>query len=164
MKIYISGKIGEEVISDATRRKFAKAEETLRAKGYDVFNPTDKKWEEHLKKQYKTDHMKDGPWLNGTFPDFYGYALLRDLMILSTLDAVLMLDDWKKSPGAQLEQKFAKAVGKRIFYSRYQDAENVLWEEFCSLPEADHLSLSVGCEKAKEYTERHLDEHYIPLV
>ena len=27
MRIYISGKIGEEVISDATREKFAKAEE-----------------------------------------------------------------------------------------------------------------------------------------
>ena len=39
-KVYISGKIGEEVLSDATREKFAKAEEYIKAKGYKVFNPT----------------------------------------------------------------------------------------------------------------------------
>ena len=39
-KVYISGKIGEEVLSDATREKFAKAEALLKSKGYDVFNPT----------------------------------------------------------------------------------------------------------------------------
>ena len=37
MKIYISGKIGEAVISEATRQKFAKAEKMLEAKGYEVF-------------------------------------------------------------------------------------------------------------------------------
>ena len=36
-KVYISGKIGEEVLSDATREKFAKAEEYIKAKGYKVF-------------------------------------------------------------------------------------------------------------------------------
>ena len=39
-KVYISGKIGEEVLTEATREKFAKAEKMLRSKGYDVFNPT----------------------------------------------------------------------------------------------------------------------------
>lgn len=43
MKVYISGKIGEVVISEATRKKFAKAEEMLKAKGYEVFNPCDEK-------------------------------------------------------------------------------------------------------------------------
>lgn len=33
MKVYISGRIGEEVISDETRQRFAKAEEMLKAKG-----------------------------------------------------------------------------------------------------------------------------------
>ena len=45
MKVYISGKIGEEVISEATRQKFAEAEQMLREpdfKGniYDVGGPT----------------------------------------------------------------------------------------------------------------------------
>ena len=39
-KVYISGKIGEEVLSEATRQKFASAEKFLKAKGYKVFNPT----------------------------------------------------------------------------------------------------------------------------
>ena len=39
-KVYISGKIGEEVLSKATREKFAKAEKWLKAQGYAVFNPT----------------------------------------------------------------------------------------------------------------------------
>lgn len=38
MKFYISGKIGEE-----NRQKFARAEEMLKAKGYEVFNPMDEK-------------------------------------------------------------------------------------------------------------------------
>lgn len=41
MRVYISGKIGEEVISDATRQKFAKAEKMLQDRGYDVFNIQD---------------------------------------------------------------------------------------------------------------------------
>ena len=48
MKVYISGKIGEEVISEATRQKFAKAEEMLKAKGYEVFNPCDERWQRTL--------------------------------------------------------------------------------------------------------------------
>lgn len=40
MKVYISGKIGEEILSEATRQKFAKAESYLRDWGFDVFNPT----------------------------------------------------------------------------------------------------------------------------
>ena len=40
MKVYISGKIGEEVLSEATRQKFAKAEQMLKAKGFETFNPT----------------------------------------------------------------------------------------------------------------------------
>ena len=41
MKVYISGKIGEAVISDETRQKFDAAEKMLQDKGYRVFNPTD---------------------------------------------------------------------------------------------------------------------------
>ena len=40
MRVYISGKIGEEVLSEATRQKFARAEELLQARGFETFNPT----------------------------------------------------------------------------------------------------------------------------
>lgn len=39
MRIYISGKIGELEPIPSTIEKFAKAEEKLRARGFDVFNP-----------------------------------------------------------------------------------------------------------------------------
>ena len=40
MKVYISGKIGEEKPSLETLEKFKKAETVLREHGYEVFNPT----------------------------------------------------------------------------------------------------------------------------
>ena len=55
MRVYISGKIGGEVISDATRQKFARAEEMLKAKGYQVFNPCDERWQKILRREYEHD-------------------------------------------------------------------------------------------------------------
>ena len=123
MKVYISGKIGEEVISDATRQKFSKAEEMLRAKGYEVFNPCDEKWDRTLRRSYEKDRKNEEPWIDGTFPDFYTYALLRDQMVLSTKDAVYFLEDWDKSPGANAEHSFAMATGKKMLWQRLEDAQ-----------------------------------------
>lgn len=123
MKVYISGKIGEEVISDATRRKFARAEEMLKAKGYEVFNPVSEKWQESLRKWYEKDRRLEERWIEGTFPDFYGYALLRDLMVLATKDAVYFLDDWDKSGGANTEHSYATATGKKMLWQRLEDAQ-----------------------------------------
>ena len=111
MKVYISGKIGEEVISDATRQKFARAEEMLMAKGYEVFNPCDEKWQNTLKREYEIDQYVNSAWLIGEFPDFYAYALLRDMMVLSTKDAIYVLQDWDRSPGSETEVRFAMATG-----------------------------------------------------
>ena len=125
MKVYISGKIGEEVISEATRQKFARAEEMLRAKGYEVFNPCDERWQRTLKREYENDQYVKSPWLTSKFPDFYAYCLLRDLMVLSTKDAVYFLEDWRHSPGATSEYYFARATGKRIFLQEGNDEENL---------------------------------------
>lgn len=122
MRVYISGKIGEEVISEATRRKFARAEEMLKAKGYEVFNPTSEEWQVHLKKGYDVDRQIYQPYTDGTLPDFYGYCLLRDLMVLSTRDAIYMLPDWKKSPGATAEYWYAVAAGRSIYFENEKDA------------------------------------------
>ena len=122
MKVYIAGKIGEEVISEATRKKFAKAEEMLKAKGYEVFNPCDERWQNTLKREYENDQYVKSPWLTGKFPDFYAYTLLRDLMVLSTKDAIYVLADWTESDGANVELDFARATGKQLFWENKEDA------------------------------------------
>ena len=122
-RVYISGKIGEEVISDATRLKFARAEEMLRAKGYDVFNPTDERWQAALRRDYEKEKLSPGNLLlQGKFPTFYVYVLLRDLMVLATKDAVYFLDDWEASNGANTELSFAMATGIRRLWQSATDA------------------------------------------
>lgn len=123
MKVYISGKIGEEVISEATRQKFARAEEMLKAKGYEVFNPCDEKWQRLLKREYEHDKYINSKWVDGEFPSFYAYALLRDQMVLSTKEAVYFLEDWDKSPGANAEYSFAMAAGKKLLWQDQWDAQ-----------------------------------------
>lgn len=122
MRVYISGKIGGEVISDATRQKFARAEEMLKAKGYQVFNPCDERWQKILRREYEHDSYVKSPWLTDKFPDFYAYCLLRDLMVLSTKDAIYMLADWTESDGANVELDFARATGKQLFWESKEDA------------------------------------------
>lgn len=122
MRVYISGKIGGEVISDATRQKFARAEEMLKAKGYQVFNPCDERWQKILRREYEHDNYVQSPWLTDKFPDFYAYCLLRDLMVLSTKDAIYMLADWTESDGANVELDFARATGKQLFWESKEDA------------------------------------------
>jgi len=117
-RVYISGKIGEAVISEATRRKFARAEETLRAMNYEVVSPVAGRWQQQLKSGYGKRCAE-----NWDYPlTFYAYALLHDLQQLATCDAVCFLDDWDQSPGAQVEFFYAVAVGKRLLFEAEVDA------------------------------------------
>lgn len=117
MKVYISGKIGEEVISEATRQKFAKAEKMLRAKGYEVTNPTSDKCQILVRLSMKNEEKL------GYKGDFYSFALITDLVsIWRDCDAVYMLEDWEKSPGANAEHSFAMATGKKMLWQRLEDA------------------------------------------
>lgn len=166
-KIYISGKIGEEVISDATREKFARAEEMLRAKGYEVFNPADERWQRTLKRGYEGDSYVKSPWIAGKFPDFYGYCLLRDLMVLSTKDAVYFLDDWQKSNGANTEMSYATATGKRMFFQDRHDAcEYLVGRMYKEVrkgnPPGEYLELSRNDAEIAYFT-KHLDEAWLPI-
>lgn len=105
MKVYISGKIGEEVLSDATREKFAKAERELRGWDFDTFNPTTSglgHQAEELAKQ------------NGT--DFYTEIMKLDLKELRWCDAIYMLKDWGDSPGAKVEKAEAERLGMAVWY------------------------------------------------
>ena len=114
MKVYISGKIGEEVISEATRRKFAKAEEILKATGFETFNPTTSGLGAHAESLAMAADYKTS---------FYQEILLCDLAQLAQCDAIYMLADWSKSNGANVELSFAMATDKRIFWEQEEDAK-----------------------------------------
>lgn len=102
-KVYISGKIGEEVLSEATRQKFASAEKFLKAKGYKVFNPTTSGYGTIAENTAKA---------NGT--TFYREILLLDIMALQQCDIICLLPDWDESPGAKAELYFAEAIGLKV--------------------------------------------------
>ena len=121
-RVYISGKIGEEVISEATRQKFAKAAAMLKAKGYEVFNPCSAAWQHCLKRGYESQSFEKSGIPANAIP-FYDYCILRDLMCLSLKDAVYFLEDWDKSPGAGSEHSFAMATGKKMLWQRLEDAQ-----------------------------------------
>lgn len=116
MKVYISGKIDEEVICETTRQKFARAEKKLKTDGYEVFNPCDQNWQAHLKARYEKDRKTYQPYTDGSMPDFYGYCLLRSLMALSVKDAIYMLPDFLQSKAAKAQHAFAIALGMLVIY------------------------------------------------
>lgn len=159
MKVYISGKIGEEVISEATRQKFARAEEKLRTTGRftEVFNPTNKSWQYVLKRGYEIQFFDPNGVPANAIP-FCDYVLLRDLMALSLKDFVYFLDDWDKSPGAQSEFSFAMATGKKIFFASREHAVYHLEEEWRKAKEV----VAMKTPRYK-YVELHLHELWLPI-
>lgn len=114
-RIYISGKIGEDIISDGTREKFRTAEIFLRKKGFEVFSPCNEAWQRALKRGYETQFFEPGG-VPANAISFYEYVLLRDLMAMSLKDSVYLLSDWDSSPGAKSEFAYATAAGKDVFF------------------------------------------------
>ena len=110
-RIYISGKISEEVISEATRQKFAKAEELLNEcfgeENIVVINPAADHIQDALKMHYSMKGVN--PW--------YEETLLYMLHWLESCTAIYMLPDFLDSPGAKAEHAFAIATKKKIFYA-----------------------------------------------
>ena len=106
MKVYISGKIGEEVLSKATHQKFAKAEELLKARGFETFNPTTSGLGRHAESIAK---------IEGT--TFYEEIMMLDLHQLKDCDAIYMLADFLDSPGAKAEHALAIAFKKKVYYA-----------------------------------------------
>ena len=117
MRIYISGKIGEEVISEATRAKFSRAERMLERHFNPEFdmivNPASEAFQDAMKQAFEWRELRRN------LPDI----LLFDLQWLRTCDAIYMLADWTESDGANVELDFARATGKRIFWEREEDAQ-----------------------------------------
>lgn len=115
-KIYISGKMGEKSLSEATRDKFAQAEARLNAEGWDPINPATNEYQDFMQGVLAEafedweDSDIEGEW------NEYAEMLMHDLRIISLCDALYMLADWKQSPGATAEHAYAKALGKEIRY------------------------------------------------
>ena len=129
MRVYISGKIGENWAGAATREKFAKAEAYLKALGHTIFNPTTSGLGESAEalrilqvrvhsdgdyaQCYMLQHYEMRSWYSG--------ILLLDLDELSWCDAICLLPDWRQSPGARVELAYAQAIGLKIYeLSQYQ--------------------------------------------
>ena len=89
MIVYIGGKMTG--LPDLGRSRFARAEERLQEAGHIVINPA---------------VLPDG-----LAPDAYMPICLA---MLDAADAIFLLDNWRESPGAQLELGYARYQGKRI--------------------------------------------------
>ena len=116
-RVYISGKIGEEILSDETIAKFKNAEELLEKNGWVARNPTCKLYQEFLNKHLKCEKRAHLIFKDRGF-DRYKSALLYDFIHISDCDAIYMLKDWEESPGATAEYYFAKACGKEIILEK----------------------------------------------
>lgn len=91
MKIYIAGRVTGLNYSDV-ERKFNNAEMRVRDEGHDVVNPV---------KQVKEGASKSE-------------AMGILLPLLTQCDAILLLEDWIYSEGAQIEAQTARYCGKHI--------------------------------------------------
>ena len=111
MKFYISGKIGKEDPSPETLAKFKKAEDMLRSKGHDVFNPTTSGLGRHAESLAQAADYDTS---------FYQEIMLLDLVQLAQCDAVFVLEDWQNSPGSKPELMLAMALQMPI----YREAPN----------------------------------------
>lgn len=94
MKVYISGAISG--VKDY-EKEFSKAEEDLKAKGYETVNPC----------TLPHDHDKS-----------YAAFMKEDIKELLKCDAIYMLDGWEDSRGASTEHSIAMVCGLRIYYSK----------------------------------------------
>ena len=107
MKFYVCGKIGKDNPGPETLAKFKEAEDMIRDRGYEVFNPTASGLGLHAESLARAADYNTS---------FYQEILLLDLVQLSQCDAVLVLPDWHRSPGAKVEIMLAMALQKPIYY------------------------------------------------
>ena len=142
MKVYISGRIGEEVISDETRQRFAKAEEMLKAKGYETFNPADEQVRYWLDEMYESAKEMDETL------DRYTYYLMKVMIKLAKCETIYMQENWRRSPGATAEYHFAVATKKTILFQSLGQAKSYLYEMYDTCPEGNEYNEWI-CAKAK---------------
>lgn len=99
VKVYLSGPITG--IPDNNKAAFMAAAERLRIDGLEVINPI----------EYDLAAEADLSW---------NTCMKRDIKLLVDCDSIMLLDNWHKSAGAQLEFLIATRLGLRFyFYDNY---------------------------------------------
>lgn len=89
MKVYIAGKITGTIDYE---KRFAEAEEKLKAEGHTVLNPVKNK--------------------GFTYKEYIDMGLCE----LMRCDAIYMLNGWEFSEGAKLELNYALTTGRKVFF------------------------------------------------
>ena len=92
--VFISGKITGLPVDECIA-KFAEAEKELRIHGYEPVNPM------------TLVGNPDMPWAE---------AMDITIKAVEECNAIYMLSDWRKSPGAKLEYTHANYIGRQILY------------------------------------------------
>lgn len=165
MKVYISGRIGEKVISEATRQRFAKAEEMLKAKGYEVENPASEDYQLVMGSVIESDQL-------ASLTLCMRFNKLAEIMMydfdkIKNCDYVYMLSHWHISHGASLEHDFAEYIGVNILYQDADDAiaylERRLMREIILSKEPVDLDSKEYKKRERGYVYRHLDEVWLPI-
>lgn len=170
MKIYISGKIGEEVISQETAEKFARAEKMLEGlkdgKGRrmfkEVFNPADPSWQRAMGEAYNS-------YLDAGFSvmDKYTYVLMQDIKRLAKYDAIYLLEDYDDSPGATAEYHFALATGKKMFFQEEIDAHEYMVDEYLCIRKSQlrggELPIERDIEQMHRYVDKNVSRVWLPI-
>ncbi len=106
-RIYVSGRMTG--LPEFNYPEFNRRSEILAEMGWDVWNPAAMPF---------TGITADGeiPNENNSSLDLYARIIRRDFAGLLTCDAMYMLADWWKSPGASCEWALAKNLDLEIFY------------------------------------------------
>lgn len=162
--IYISGKIGSDVITQKIYDKFKAAQDLFLEKGWRVFNPCNEKFQIDIAKHVgieKRKHKKAGVELNE-----YSWILLYDLHMLAYCDAIYLLRDWSHSDGARTEYYFAVGSKKQIIFQDENDARMYTWN-LCyenikrGFPPPGYLDHGIEYA-ARKFFDEHKEEFWIP--
>ena len=124
-RVYISGKIGEEVISKETKKKFAKAFEMLSNKDNNVIDPAGDYVQDSMRVHFMVNDMKPS----------YDSILFYMIGWLRTCTCIYMLSDWQYSPGACAEFFYAKAIDMEIYFQDKEQALQYVKARYTKCPE-----------------------------
>lgn len=128
-KIYISGKITD---NPNYKADFEAAESALKIAGFQPVNPAE-------------EHLPDG----ATWADY----MRHDIKLLCDCDAIYMLNGWRESAGARIENELAQDLGMEIIYEIKKPVYNAEYRREQYIKHREKI-----LQKQKEYDDQHREE------